>query len=198
MWDERYSEPGYLYGTSPNDFLQAEFSRIPQHGKVLCLAEGEGRNAVFLATRGYSVTAVDQSRVGLEKARRLALEQGVDIEIEVADLAHYDLGRSCWDGIVSIWAHLPTPLREQLHPKVVDALKSGGVLILEAYTPRQLDMSGFGGPPPSQRNCFMTLDALRSELAGLDLLVARELEREISEGKGHQGLSAVVQVIASK
>jgi len=198
MWDQRYSEPGYLFGTSPNDFLREELSRIPAGGSVLCLGEGEGRNAVFLAARGFSVTAVDQSRVGLEKARQLAREHGVEIELQEADLQHYDPGQGCWDGIVSLWVHLPAPLRGQVHRKVVGGLREGGVLLLEAYTPRHLDMPGVGGPPASRRDAFMSLEALREELAGLDFLVARERDREISEGRGHRGLSAVVQVVARK
>ena len=87
MWDERYSEEGFAYGKEPNDFLRAEYSRIPESGQVLCLAEGEGRNAVFLAKHGYSVTAVDQSEVGLQKAQKFASEAGVEIQATVADLA---------------------------------------------------------------------------------------------------------------
>ncbi len=80
MWNQRYNEAGFAYGVEPNDFLRAEYFRIPNNGKVLCLAEGEGRNAVFLAKQGYSVTAVDQSSVGLQKAEMLAIENGVEIQ----------------------------------------------------------------------------------------------------------------------
>lgn len=107
MWDERYTEEGFAYGTEPNDFLKAEYSRIPKGGRVLCLAEGEGRNAVFLARQGYAVTAVDQSAVGLQKAKNFAAEHDVDITTEVANLADYELGTEAWDGIVSISAHVP-------------------------------------------------------------------------------------------
>lgn len=198
MWDERYTEEGFAYGVEPNDFLKAEYSRIPKGGRVLCLAEGEGRNAVFLALQGYSVTAVDQSAVGLQKAKNFAAEHDVEITTEVANLADYDLGSNAWDGIVSIAAHVPSVLRKMLHKQVVEALKSDGVFILEAYTERHLEMEGEGGPPPSQKDVFMSLDELQVELEGLDFAIGQEVERHISEGKYHQGNSAVVQLAAVK
>src|SRR5262245_21514589 len=114
MWDERYSSEEYAYGTKPNEFLEANFNRIPK-GNLLSIAEGEGRNAVFLAKQGYTVTAVDASLVGLNKARKLAEEHGVSIELIQADLADYDLGENQWDGIVSIFCPLPSAIRKQLY-----------------------------------------------------------------------------------
>lgn len=198
MWDQRYGEEGFAYGTAPNDFLKSEYFRIPKEGRVLCLAEGQGRNAVFLAMQGYSVTAVDQSAVGLQKAESLAIEHGVEISTEVADLADYDLGCEVWDGVVSIAAHVPPLLRKKLHAQVVSSLKSNGIFILEAYTERHLEMDGVGGPPPSQKELFMSLDKLVVELEGLEFIIGTEVERNISEGKYHQGKSAVVQVVACK
>lgn len=198
MWDTRFSEPGFAYGTEPNDFLKAEYARIPQGGKVLCLAEGEGRNGVFLARMGYEVTAVDQSAVGLEKAKELAGRHQVDITTVVADLAGYSLGTSRWDGIVSIAAHVPPPMRKDIHRQVVQSLRPGGIFLLEAYTPRQLEMEGMGGPPPSMKDLLMSLEELKSELAGLDILIGREVDRDIREGRYHRGNSAVVQLIALK
>jgi 2-polyprenyl-3-methyl-5-hydroxy-6-metoxy-1,4-benzoquinol methylase len=198
MWDQRYSEPGYVYGTEPNDFLKDEFKRIPEAGKVLCLAEGEGRNAVFLAAQGYRVTAVDQSEVGLHKAEKLAAEKGVSITTQVADLANYNPGENRWDGIVSIAAHIPPSARKNLHKHVVQGLKPDGVLILEAYTERQLEMDGTGGPPVTQKELFMSLSQLKEELAGLQFIIGLETEREVNEGKYHRGKSAVVQVVAVK
>lgn len=198
MWDQRYSEEGFAYGIEPNDFLKTEYSRIPEGGRVLCLAEGEGRNAVYLATQGYDVTAVDQSSVGLEKASKLAAENGVEISTLVTDLNDFDLGKDSWDGIVSISAHVPPPLRKKIHSQVVNALKKDGIFILEAYTERHLDMSGVGGPPPTAREMFMSLAELKSELDGLELIYGAEVDRIISEGKYHQGESAVVQFIGGK
>ena len=198
MWDKRYKEEGFAYGTEANDFLKSEFSRIPKGGRVLCLAEGEGRNAVFLARQGYAVTAVDQSSVGLEKAKKLASKNKVEISTIVTDLRDYDLGNECWDGIVSISAHVPPELRTKLHNQVANSLKKGGVFILEAYTERQIEMRGIGGPPPSSKEMFMSLNLLQLELKSLDFIIGREIDRDISEGKYHQGESAVVQVVACK
>lgn len=194
MWDERYSEPGFAYGTEPNDFLRQMQERIPS-GRVLCLGEGEGRNAVYLAQQGYAVTAVDASSVGLNKARDLARERGVSIETAHSDLAHVDIEPGYWSGIVSVWCHVPKLLRERLHRQVVSGLVPGGVLILEAYTPAQLQW-GTGGPPTAE--LMMQLSDLREELAGLTFEHALELERDVHEGRYHNGHSAVVQIVAIK
>lgn len=198
MWDKRYSEEGFAYGAAPNDFLKSEYFRIPKGGRVLCLAEGEGRNAVFLAKQGYSVTAVDQSSIGLQKAESLAIEHGVEVSTIVANLNDYDLGNEVWDGIISIAAHVPPLLRQDLHDQVVNSLKRNGVFILEAFTEEHIEMNGVGGPPPSQKELFMSLEKLKAELEGLEFIIGREVERHISEGKYHQGESAVVQIVASK
>ena len=196
MWDQRYAEPGFAYGVEPNDFLAANAERyLPPGGEILCLAEGEGRNAVFLARHGFRVTGVDQSAVGLEKARAFAERNGVTIDTVVADLAVHDLGTARWDGIVSIWCHLPQPLRARVHRSVVAALRPGGIFLLEAYTPDQLRYRT-GGPPTA--DMLMTLAAIREELSGLELLHGEETVREIHEGAYHQGPSAVLQVIARK
>ena len=122
MWDQRYSETGFAYGEAPNDFIKSEYVRIPRGGQVLCLAEGEGRNAVFLAEKGYSVTAVDISPVGLKKAEQLARKRGVKITTVVSDLANFDFGDKRWDGIVSIFAHTPPDVRKHVHYCVKSAL----------------------------------------------------------------------------
>ena len=194
-WDARYDSDEYLYGTEPNDFLREASGQIAPGGRVLCLAEGEGRNAVYLAGLGHQVVAVDQSRVGLEKARRLAASREVVLETVTMDLAELPIEPRGWDAIVSIWCHVPGALRRDLHRRVVEGLRPGGIFILEAYTPRQLEY-GTGGPPEPDR--LMTLTALRGELEGLLLEVGAEVEREIQEGATHHGRSHVVRVLARK
>jgi hypothetical protein len=192
-WDERYATDDYFYGTQPNDFLRAWCPEIRRGGDVLCLAEGEGRNAVFLAGQGFHPLAVDQSPVGLGKAAKLASAQGVHIDTVVADLAAYRIEAGRWDGIVSIWCHLPGALRAAVHRQVVAGLRAGGVFLLEAYTPAQL---AYGTGGPKDADLLPTLAGLRKELAGLEFVHAEERERVIHEGAGHDGLSAVVQVVA--
>lgn len=191
MWDQRYGKPGFAYGTEPNTFLTSVADRIPQ-GRVLSLGEGEGRNAVYLAACGHEVVAVDGSPVGLGKAERLAEERGVTIATVVCDLNDYHIEPDAWDGIISIFCHLPPDLRARLHAEVVAGLKPGGVFILEAYTPTQLRF-GTGGPPTEE--LLASLGQLRRELAGLGLVHAEELEREVYEGRGHTGRGAVVQIV---
>ncbi|HVN41427.1 MAG TPA: class I SAM-dependent methyltransferase [Steroidobacteraceae bacterium] len=194
-WDERYGVEEYYYGVEPNDFLREQSGMLPRGREVLCLGEGEGRNAVFLAALGFTVTAVDQSPVGLGKARALAGSRGVRIDTVVADLANWALGSSRWGGIVSIWCHLPRTLRARVHREVATALEPGGVFILEAYTPAQLKFRTGGPTDPA---LMPTLEDLREELAGLELVVGHECERVIHEGRGHDGLSATVQVVARR
>lgn len=194
LWDSRYAVEHYAYGTAPNDFLVEVAPRLPK-GRVLCLADGEGRNGVWLAQQGHEVTAVDFSRVGLEKAQKLAKDRGVPLTTVHADLADYVITPGAWDAIVSIWAHLPQPLRTTVHAAVAKGLRPGGAFVLEAYTPKQLEYKT-GGPPTV--DLLMTLEALKQELVGLTFEIGRELVREVHEGKLHEGNSAVVQVLARR
>ncbi|GFH56200.1 SAM domain-containing protein [Chaetoceros tenuissimus] len=195
MWDKRYSEEGFAYGTEPNNFLARQSKKLNPNSNILCLAEGEGRNAVSLAKLGHRVVGVDSSSVGLEKAKNLAESEGVNIDVQVADLKDYDIGIEKWDAVVSIFAHLPPALRKDVHQRVVKGLKKGGVLLLEAYTPKQLEYKT-GGPPITEM--MMCLDDLMEEFDGLDFEFGIEQEREVIEGKYHTGKAYTVQVFARK
>lgn len=194
FWDERFSAADYIYGTAPNTFVAAMAAQIPA-GPVLCLAEGEGRNAVHLAQLGHAVTAVDQSAIGLGKAARLAKERGVTLTTVVTDLADYTITPGTWAGVVVTFGHVPPQLRRTMHAQIVAGLRPGGVYILEAYTPAQL---AFGTGGPKDVELLMTLAALREELAGLDFEHAVECERDVIEGTYHTGRGAVVQILARK
>jgi len=194
MWNQRYSTDAYAYGTEPNDFLVAMADRLSA-GNVLCLAEGEGRNAVWLARQGREVTAVDASEVGLEKANRLATEHGVEITTVHADLADYEIGPERWDAIVLIFCHLPPDLRRRVHQSCVEGLRPGGVILLEAFTPEQLEYKT-GGPPTVEM--MMDMQSLTAEFADLEFLHLQECVREIQEGEFHSGDGAVVQMLARK
>lgn len=194
FWDRRYSESGYAYGEQPNDFLREQAASLPL-GEALCLAEGEGRNAVHLAQLGHRVTAQDLSAVGLSKAVALAQSRSVLIETRCCDLATFLPIPQSVDLVVAIWMHLPPTLRAQVLKQAVVALRPGGHLILEAYTPQQLEL-GSGGPP--QRELLWEPEPLRAELNGLELLLFRECRRWIEEGPHHRGDSAVLQVMGRK
>jgi len=143
FWNKRYANGGYLYGTEPNVFL-AEHSSLLS-GPVLSLSEGEGRNAVFLASRGLDVLGVDVSMVALEKAKKLAESRGVKIKTKVADLAAFEPEENYYGSVVSISAHLPRAVRNKLYPLIERALKPDGIIILEAYSENQLSRDT-GGP----------------------------------------------------
>jgi SAM-dependent methyltransferase len=194
FWNDRYRDDDYAYGRVANEFLRSQTQRIAP-GRVLCLAEGEGRNAVYLAALGHEVTAVDFSIEGLRKAERLAQEQNVQIKTVLANLASYEPELAVYSAVVAIFAHLPPGVRQRVHAWVARALRPGGVFILEAYTPKQLSFASGG---PRDAALLMTLDGLRQELAPLELAIGREVERQINEGTFHAGMSATVQVVAVK
>ena len=164
---------------------------------MLCLAEGEGRNAVFLAGLGHAVTAVDFSREGLRKAQALADARGVvpSIDFVFADVTQYEPEPGAYSGVVSSWLHLAPPERTVVHARIAQALAPGGVVLLEAYTPDQL---AFGTGGPKDVDLLYRRDHLVADFTGLGILIAVEREREVHEGTFHGGRSAVVQVMARK
>ena len=195
-WNDRYGNSAeYVYGTEPNDFLKSVSSKLSPNSKILSIGEGEGRNSVYLAKLGHSVMGVDASSVGMDKARKLAEEQGVTIQTTVADLATFEIGDAEWDGIVSIFCHLPPLLRKEVYKKVVKGLVPGGILILESYTPKQLEYKT-GGPPVAEM--MSTLEELSEELEGIVFEIGEKKERDVVEGTFHTGKAHVVQVLGRK
>ncbi len=193
MWDERYAVDEYIYGTEPNTFLVEHAQKL--QGPVLSLAEGEGRNAVFMASLGLSVHGVDASAVGLAKAQSLACARGVEIITEVADLGVFEPKVDYYRSVVSIFAHLPSSIRHRLYPLVERCLKPGGVILLEAYSEGQLARNTGG---PKDADMLMTEAKIRQEFPGFEPILLRELEREICEGTHHTGMASVVQFIGRK
>ena len=193
FWNERYATTKYLYGTEANSFLVENAHLLG--GPVLSLSEGEGRNAVFIASRGLDVLGVDCSEVGLAKAQALAKSHGVAIETEVADLGEYQPKEGHFGSVVSIFAHLPSSVRRKLYPLIERALKPNGIVLLEAYSESQLQRSTGG---PKDIDMLMRVEKLRAEFPNLKTVLAREIDREVSEGEGHTGMASVVQYIARK
>lgn len=195
FWHQRFDQDSYFYGTEPNDFLRENQAVIPAHGHVLSIGEGEGRNAVFLAEQGFKVTAIDHAASGLDKIHKLAAKRGVNVETQLVDLNDYVFEMNRWDGIIAIFCHLPPLLRQQVHQQILQALKPNGVFLLEAYNPKQLKLKTGG---PSNVDLLYTAESLQQDLTGLEFLHLKEIERIITEGEGHNGLSAVTQLIAKK
>ncbi|MGB7086145.1 MAG: class I SAM-dependent methyltransferase [Phormidesmis sp.] len=193
FWNERYDDSDYLYGTEPNSFLAQNADMLSS--PILSLSEGEGRNAVFLASRGLSVLGVDCSEIGLDKAKKLAKLRDVTIETEVADLAHFRPKENHYGSVISISAHLPSTVRNHLYPLIEYALKADGILLLEAYSENQLSKDTGG---PKDIDMLMTIEKLKREFSHLETVLLREIERDVSEGKGHTGTASVVQFIARK
>lgn len=195
FWNERYQSKNYMYGSEANDFLRAQAHRIRPGGTVLSLAEGEGRNAVYLAQEGCAVRGVDFSANGRDKALALAQLQGAAIQYDLADLTTYAMGVAQWDAVVSIFCHLHQTERVAVYQSVKQALKPGGVFIFEAYNKRQLDY-GTGGP--GDVSYLASLGQLRKVFEGFEIMLAQDTVREVNEGTHHTGLSAVTQFIARK
>ena len=193
MWDQRYAVDEYIYGTEPNSFL-AEHAEMLK-GPVLSLAEGEGRNAVFLASLGLKVHGVDGSNVGLVKAQALARSRGVEIQTEVADLEVFEPAANYYGSVVSIFAHLPSAIREKLYPLVEQCLKPGGIILLEAYSGDQLARDTGG---PKDADMLMTRAKIKREFPHCEPILLHELEREVCEGTYHTGVASVVQFIGRK
>jgi SAM-dependent methyltransferase len=195
-WDRRFSEAGYLFGTEPNAWLREHAGVWHAGQRVLCVADGEGRNSVFLADRGLIVDAFDLSEVGVRKARDFARITGVKVNFAVADVATLRWPESLYDGVAAIFIQFADPeLRARIFHGMVRCLKPGGILVLQGYTPKQLDYRT-GGPGIASH--LYTPQLLRESFAGMEILELREYEADLSEGTGHRGHSALVGLVARR
>jgi SAM-dependent methyltransferase len=195
LWDQRYSEHPDAFGAAPNEFLVEHLHRIPRdHGPVLCIGDGQGRNGVYLAEHGFDVISVDISPVAVAQAERRAAQRNLPLVGVAADLTTYrpPIGLAA---VVSIFCHLPPSVRWECYPRLVDALSPSGVWIMESYTPDQIGR-GTGGP--SDARFMLTADAIRAEVMGLATVHLFELERSVVEGAFHTGMASVVQFVGRK
>ena len=195
-WNRRFQAPGYLFGTAPNSWLR-EHTGLWQPGqRVLCVADGEGRNSVWLAAHGLAVDAFDISEVAVAKARKLAADRGVAVNFEVADCDGYAWPAAACDGVAAIFVQFADPaLRARLFGNIKRCLKPGGLLLLQGYTPKQLDYKT-GGPPHVEH--LYTPGMLREAFADLDIIELREYEDELAEGEAHSGRSALIGMVARR
>jgi SAM-dependent methyltransferase len=195
FWNERYSAEKLVYGDAPNEFLASMANRLPKYGQALDIGAGEGRNALFLASRGLNVLAVDQSEVGMQKAQRLAQARGLSLRTEAADLQDFDAELNSFDVVTSIFVHLPAMLRALVHRRARAWLKLDGLFLLEAYAPDQIERDT-GGPKDSA--LLAPLNVIVGELADLTIEHQAALVRNVCEGSFHSGEASVVQVLARK
>lgn len=196
MWDERYARQDYLFGTDPAAFLAASADLLQPGKTALAVADGEGRNSVFLAERGLSVTAMDASEVGIEKARRLATDRGVSIDFQLADINTWDWDTASYDVVVGVFIQFLNPeQRPAVFAGMQRALKPGGLLLLHGYRPEQVDY-GTGGPPV--RENMYTDELLAAAFADLSIERLESYDAAIEEGTGHVGMSALIDLVARK
>lgn len=196
FWDARYNAEDYVYGTEPNRYFQHVLDQQPTAGRLLLLSEGEGRNAVYAASKGWKVTAVDFSEAGREKALALAAAQQVDLEYFVMDVRDFDIVvKGPWDMIGLIYAHFPSGYRLDIHQKCAEALRPGGVLVLECFRKEQVNRTS-GGPKDPEMLYSKIL--LESDFHALERKEVQEATIELTEGSGHVGAAEVLQAWMTK
>lgn len=195
-WNRRFDNPAYLFGTDPNAWLRQHAGLWLPGQRVLSVADGEGRNSVWLARQGLAVDAFDIAEVGMAKAQQLASEQGVQINFAVCDCDTVAWPQAAYDGVAAIFVQFADPaMRERLFANIRRCLKPGGILVLQGYTPRQLEYKT-GGPPILSH--LYTDAMLREAFADMELIELREYEDELTEGSGHFGRSALIGLVARR
>lgn len=194
FWNEKFAGNDYFYGTEPNEFLRLNLKFFPKNAKVLALGEGEGRNAIFVAGEGHSVTASDASAKGLEKLQKLAKEKGVEVTTRHEDVISGEWEKESWEVIYNIFCHLPETEREKLYAKIKKSLSPGGIFLTEMFSKEQLNYQS-GGPPVFEM--LLTLEELEKAFADFQILYSAKEIVELDEGR-HQGLGSVVRFIAKK
>jgi len=195
-WDSRYAGDDFLFGTQPNAFLASQVARLQPGWKALAVADGEGRNGVWLAEQGLDVLSVDASSVAQEKARRLAQERGYSVRFELGDLENWTFPTGQFDVVAAIFIQFAGPaLRARLFEGIKQSLKAGGTLLLEGYGPKQLEYRT--GGPPLLENLY-TEDLLRDSFQGFEIIELRSYDALVHEGAGHSGMSALVDLVARK
>ncbi len=195
-WNQRFAAEGYHFGIEPNAFLASQAERLAPGMSALSIADGEGRNGVWLAERGLKVTAFDFSPVGRQKAKALAESRGVQVDYRLCELADWDWDAEQFDVIAGLFVQFaPPPERARMFAGICRALRPGGLLLLQGYRPEQI-RHGTGGP--SQPDHLYTAALLKQAFAALDILELREHDDEVHEGKGHEGLSALIDLVARR
>jgi len=196
MWNSRFRTDDYIFGTEPNLWLREHAAVWRPGQRVLCVADGEGRNSVWLAGQGLQVDAFDIAEAGVAKARKLAAARGVEVNFSVSDCDSFAWPPGAYDGVAAIFVQFADPaMRERLFANIRRCLKPGGTLVLLGYTPRQLEFKT-GGPP--QASHLYTPELLRQAFQDFELDELREYDAELKEGDRHAGLSALIGLVARR
>lgn len=195
-WNGRFAAPGFVFGTAPNAFLAAQADRLRPGMRALSIADGEGRNSVWLARQGLEVTAFDFSPVGVDKARGLAAQEGVRVDYRLCDIEHWDWQPRQYDVVAAIFIQFAAPPeRARLFAGIELTLAAGGLLILQGYRPEQLAY-GTGGPKRIEN--LYTEALLRESFGSLEILHLASHDGVVDEGSGHRGMSALIDLVARK
>ncbi len=196
LWDKKFSREGYFYGFEPNAFIESNTDLLAPKGEVLCLGEGEGRNAVYLASKDFDVTALDASAIGMTKALMMATNKGVSFKTELLDLEQWKPSIS-YDAIVTSYLHLEDPLRTKAFQTAIQTLKTGAYFIGEFFSVNQIPRDSGG---PKKPELLYTLASLESIFStdNCEIIHLQEEDVPLDEGKGHQGDALVIRVIVKK
>jgi cyclopropane fatty-acyl-phospholipid synthase-like methyltransferase len=195
-WDARFSSDEYIFGTEPNVWLAQHADLFKPGMRVLAVADGEGRNSVWMAKQGLQVDAFDISPVGIEKAKKLARQQGVEVNFSIHGVEDYPWSTGDYDAVVAIFIQFADPeTRSTLFKRMKSALKPDGVILLQGYTPKQLDYKT-GGPPNLSH--LYTEDLLQEAFGDLDISELLAYEQVLTEGTQHHGQSALIGMVARK
>jgi cyclopropane fatty-acyl-phospholipid synthase-like methyltransferase len=197
FWNKRFDTPDYIFGKAPNKYLEAQAKlHIKKGDSVLCVADGEGRNSVWLAKQGMRVDAFDLSEIALSKAIALATEEAVQVQFSLASSDTWAWQPNHYDAVVGIFIQFADPvMRTRLFAQMVSTLKPGGILIIQGYTPKQLEFKTGG---PSILEHLYTEDVIRDLISDLELIDLCVYEKTLSEGPKHTGMSALLGLVARK
>jgi len=200
MWNSRYAESEFVYGKAPNRFFELNIDIFRPASKLFFAAEGEGRNAVFALKKGMQVVAVDFSEEARKKALKLAKQNFVELEYQVGDLLEVDFPKESFDGLVLIYAHVPPPIRQKIHRKLQSLMKPGGMLILEGFSKKHLEVSKNNDRTsgPQDIEILFSLDLLKEDFNEIEFSLAVEEIDELDESKYHKGKSSLIRMIGTK
>ena len=197
FWNQRFDKEEFIFGKEPNEYLALQTRKyLKPNNKVLCIADGEGRNGVWLAKQGMQVVGFDASDIALRKAKQFAKDNQVEVEYSFSDTDSFDWQVNVYDAVIAIFIQFADPpLRARIFKQMHQALKPGGILVLQGYTPKQLEYKTGG---PSLIEHLYTEQMIRDLTQEFQILDLRCYEQELNEGARHAGMSALLGLVAKK